>query len=114
MYLGQFPTFVKDIMFHMKVPDNIIKYITNLYDSLTGFVHSSSWVTSVFSITHGVFQGDTMSPIIFLMALTPVIKMIEKNRLPWFLFQLLENFPVDNDYSLNFYWITARQQQASK
>ena len=81
MRLDQFPTLVKGIMFHMKVPDNI-KYITNLYDSLTGFVHSSSWVTSVFPITHGVFQGDTMSPIIFLMALTPVIKMMEKINCP--------------------------------
>ena len=78
-------SFVKDIMFHMKVPDNIIKYITNLYNSLIGFVHSSSWVTSVFPITHGVFQGDTMSPIIiFLMALTPVIKMMGKINCPGF------------------------------
>ena len=32
-------SFMKDTMFHMKVPDNIIKYITNPYDSLTGFIH---------------------------------------------------------------------------
>ena len=81
-------SFVKDIMFHMKVPDNIIKYITNLYDSLTGFVHSSSWVTSVFPITRGVFQGDTMSPIIFLMALTPAIKMMGKINCPGFYFTI--------------------------
>ena len=71
-------SFVKDTMFHMKVHDNIIKYITNPYGSLTGFIHSSSWVTSVFPITCGVFQGDIMSPIIFLMALTPVVKMMGK------------------------------------
>ena len=77
-------SFVKDTMFHMKVHDNITKYITNPYDSLTGFMHSSSWVTLVFPITCGVFQGDIMSPIIFLMALTPLVKMMGKIDCPGF------------------------------
>ena len=89
-------SFVKDIMFHMKVTDNIIKYITNLYDSLTGFVHSSSWVTSVFPINRGVFQVDTMSPIMFLMALTPVIKMMENINCPGFYF----NIPIPKNQDL--------------
>jgi len=41
------------------------------------------------STNHGVFQGDTMSPIIFLLTLNPLLKLAEDlNKGHGFLFQL--------------------------
>ena len=33
------------------------------------------WSTETFRISRGVFQGDTSSPLIFLVALNPIIQM---------------------------------------
>lgn len=83
-------------MSHLKLPQVVTQYITNLYSKLQAFVHTKEWSSSNFSITRGVFQGDTMSPIIFLMAFNPVLKLAEKLACPGFTFK----FPVADSEDL--------------
>ena len=35
------------------------------------YVSTKNWNTSVFSIQRGVFQGDTLSPLLFNLAINP-------------------------------------------
>lgn len=58
----------------------------SLYSNLTGYVKTRKWSTDVFMIGKGVFQGDTLSPLIFLVAFNPIIQLAES--LPTCGFQL--------------------------
>ena len=54
--------------------------VTNSYAQLTGIVKTKKWHTPCFKIQRGVFQGDTLSPLIFLLAFNPLIELC--NSLP--------------------------------
>ena len=65
-----------------------MKYIRNLYSSLSGYVSTKSWTTFAFKIKRGVFQGDTLSPILFLIAFHPIIASISCHPSRGFFLQL--------------------------
>jgi len=49
-----------------------------LYSNLFAFVSTKSWSTSIFPIQRGVFQGDTLSPLIFLLCFNPIVMLAKK------------------------------------
>lgn len=79
---------IADILSHLLVPSSVRSYITNAYSKLLAFVSSKNWSTPPFSITRGVFQGDTLSPIIFLLAFNPIIQLANSLQCPGFVFRI--------------------------
>ena len=75
---------IADILQHVKIPSAVRCYIKNAYSQLNAFVSTKAWSTQSFPISRGVFQGDTMSPIIFLLSFNPLANNLQ---CPWFLFQ---------------------------
>ena len=66
---------IRDMFDHMKLPSQITSYIMNGYSKLSAIVKTKKWSTPPFSIKRGVFQGDTLSPLIFLVAFNPLIQV---------------------------------------
>ena len=59
---------IQDLLHYVKVPVEIRYYIHNLYTNLSAFISTNHWSTGLFPINKGVFQGDTLSPLIFLLS----------------------------------------------
>lgn len=72
-------SYIYDMLNHIKLPIEISSYISRLYSSLSGFVSTKDWSTPVFDIKRGVFQGDTLSPLLFLIAFNPIILSISSH-----------------------------------
>ena len=68
---------VHDTLEVLKGPIQVRKYIRNLYAQLKATIRTRQWSSPEFSIKRGVFQGDTLSPIIFLLAFNPIIRLID-------------------------------------
>ena len=77
---------ILDMISHCRLPQEISAYILSLYSKLTAYVKTKDWSTDKFVISRGVFQGDTLSPIIFLIAFNPIIQLAQS--LPTCGFQL--------------------------
>ena len=65
---------ISDMMEYVKLPTEFCCYVNNMYSQLTAYVSTKAWSTNIFRITRGVFQGDTLSPLIFLLSFTPIIQ----------------------------------------
>ena len=50
-----------------------------LSNSVT-YVSTKNWNTSVFSIQRGVFQGDTLSPLLFNLAINPLLAYLSTSE----------------------------------
>ena len=59
------------------VPQNIINYFSQLYSSCQAVVQTPSWRSDPFYFRRGVFQGDPLSPTIFLMVFNPVLLQLK-------------------------------------
>jgi len=57
-------------------PPQIQKYIKSLYNNTTSIVSTPTFKSEEFSFKRGVFQGDPLSPIIFLLAFNPIIQFL--------------------------------------
>ena len=55
------------------LPENIVAYFTQIYKNSQAVVSTKSWNTNPFVFRRGVFQGDPISPIIFLMVFNPIL-----------------------------------------
>ena len=66
---------ISDMLNHIKLPSQVISYVMNGYSKLSATVKTKEWTTLPFSIKHGVFQGDTLSPLIFFVAFNPLIQV---------------------------------------
>ena len=55
-----------------RIPDPVCLYVENLYSRLEGEIRGPGWRSDPFSFRRGVFQGDPLSPIIFLIELPPL------------------------------------------
>ena len=53
------------------------KYVENLYSRLQGQVKGPNWMSSPFDFKRGVFQGDPLSPIIFLTVFNPIVQHLK-------------------------------------
>jgi hypothetical protein len=64
-------------MERMHLPENIRLYIVGLYKCLRGKVVTNKWTSEDFKFRKGVFQGDPLSPIVFLMCFNPIIERLK-------------------------------------
>ena len=58
-----------------KVPQAVINYVKDGYSQLQGYVVTHNWTTPSFPIERGVFQGDTMSSMIVLLVMSPILHL---------------------------------------
>ena len=72
----------------MHLPANVKDYISSLYGNLKGKIRTSNWVSEEFKFNKGVFQGDPLSPVIFLMCFNPILEDLKR-------------FEVSDGYSLD-------------
>ena len=68
---------ISDVLHYVQVPLAISEYINNMYSKLSASISTKQWFTSEFSITRGMFQGDTLSPILFLLCFNPIVALIQ-------------------------------------
>ena len=66
-----------DMLSYCILPQEITAYIADLYAKLTAYVKTKEWSTDNFKIGRGVFQGDTLSLLIFLIAFNPIIQLAQ-------------------------------------
>ena len=55
------------------LPPNILSYFSSCYSNCQAVVDTPNWRSNPFKFCRGVFQGDPVSPVIFLMAFNPVL-----------------------------------------
>ena len=60
------------VMNHYNIPTKITSYIFNLCSKLKGKVVCKDWETNLFQFFKGVFQGDPLSRVIFLIEFNPI------------------------------------------
>ncbi len=59
------------------IPQEIQNYITSLYSNISGTVVTKSWKSEQFNFKKGVYQGDPLSPIVFLVAFNPILEVLQ-------------------------------------
>ena len=72
-----------DLIFHtlsrLDFPPQIQSYVKNLYSSLSGRAVSKDWTSNEFMFRRGIFQGDPLSPLIFILCFDPIIQFLNEN-----------------------------------
>jgi len=85
-----------DMLRAVKVPTFFLDYIFSFYSQLLVTVMSDYWKTAPIPFQRGVFQGDTLSPMIFLLVFNPLLQLADSLNHPCgYTFQL----PVPNSDS---------------
>ena len=64
-----------------RVPESVCSYISDFLDRLRTRVTTRAWTTEAMPIRVGTMQGDTLSPILFLLAINPVIEYLQREEL---------------------------------
>ena len=57
---------IHDMLTQIQLPPPVVQHLGDVHSKLQAFVSTPDWNTDVFAIQRGVFQGDTISLIIFL------------------------------------------------
>ncbi len=60
-----------------QIPDNIRTYIKELYSNISGTVAGNGWHSEEFIFKRGVFQGDPLSPTIFITVFNPLLEYLK-------------------------------------
>ena len=69
---------IVDMLRHIQLPAPLITYISNVYSKLSASIKTKRWSTSWFPIERGIFQGDNLSPLLFLLVFNPVIHLCDQ------------------------------------
>ena len=77
-------------------------YIQNMYSNLSGRVRTKNWTSDYFDFKNGIFQGDSLSPIIFLLCFNPIVQYLESELSHGYLVQdtKIITTPFADDFSL--------------
>ena len=59
------------------IPPKIREYFHKLFTHATAVVETPSWRSSQFTFNRGVFQGDPLSPIVFLLVFNPILQDLQ-------------------------------------
>ena len=59
---------------------NFQQWIRNFYRDLTSCVLNNGFTTDVFFVKRGVRQGDSLSPLLFILALETLVCQIQENK----------------------------------
>ena len=65
---------IMTVMSRYNMPDNVKQYIMSLYNGIDGTVVGSGWKSERFAFKRGVFQGDPLSPSIFICVFNPLLE----------------------------------------
>ena len=84
-----------DVLRYLKLPDAILSYVTSCYSQLSAYVSTDNWNTTVFHIHRGVFQGDPLSPLLFNLAINPLLAYLSKSKDCGYSAQLLPANSID-------------------
>ena len=87
-------SYILDMLNYIKLPSEIQAYVRNLYSSLAGYVSTKTWSTASFKIRRGVFQRDTLSPLLFLIAFHPIIASVSSHPSHGFSLQIDQDMGV--------------------
>ena len=68
---------IMDMLNHVHLPPEFTSYVSDCYSKLEVRMSTDKWKTNHFKIKRGIFQGDTLSPLLFLLAFQPVIQLAE-------------------------------------
>ena len=55
----------------------MIAYVDNLYSNISVFISTKDWSTPKIRTSRGIFQGGTLSPILFLRAFNPITHFVK-------------------------------------
>ena len=58
------------------IPENIKMYVNSLYSNINGSVVGPGWRSDRFKFNRGVFQGDPLSPTIFICVFNPLLEYL--------------------------------------
>ena len=78
-----FRTLISFTLSRNHFPPEIQSYINCLYSQLSATVTSASWTSESFVMSHGVFQGDPLSPLIFICCFNSLLnfpKVLKRPR----------------------------------
>ena len=64
-----------DMLRAVRVPSSVLNYVESFYSQLFVIIATRNWETLLIPFNRGVFQGDTMSPIMFLLAFNPFLQL---------------------------------------
>ena len=95
------------------LPDNVQSYVSNLYSKLNGSVKGRNWTSKPFQFKKGTFQGDPLSPVIFLMCFNPLLEYLENIREKYG-FSLEKTKIITTPYADDFNLITHNKIQHQK
>ena len=71
---------IDHVLNRYQIPDNVKHYINNLYSNINGSVVGPDWKSERFVFKRGVFQGDPLSPTIFICVFNPLLEYILSER----------------------------------
>ena len=77
---------INDMLSHIRLPTQVRAYISSTYSKISAYVSTKHWSTAHFQINKEVFQGDTLSPLIFLIAFNSIVEAV--NQLPTLAYHL--------------------------
>ena len=60
-------------------PPEVVHYIHQFYSQLNAIVSTKNFKSELFTFRRGVFQGDPLSPIIFLTVFNPILQFLQDN-----------------------------------
>lgn len=86
---------IYDMLAYIRLPREVQSYTHSMYSQLSARVVTWNWSTPSFQISRGVFQGDTLSPLIFLLTFNPIIHLA--NSLLTYGFRIKLSDPIAHD-----------------